>query len=337
MFRRKTDLRSFVLELTPDCNQGCAWCYNAWRHHSYTAPSLGLADWKKIILKLKRQARPQQIALSGGEPLLWPEVFSLTAFIREQGIAVNLLTNGTLLDSVIAGRLAAAGVSMVQVTLPAADRALYARVKGADDFNAVTAGIAELKVAGVPFSTVFVATRDNVAGAAEAAGFSLFLGARGMLFNRLNPARREHLELMPAPAQLEKALSELDTFSGKYKFPVAASVPVPPCVLDLSRYKNIRSGSCPRGGKGSYYTVDFSGNLRVCNHSPALLGSLLQKDLPELLAHPYVARFRTALPERCRGCAREEACRGGCPAAAEAVYGNLSAPDPFVGENLQAA
>lgn len=334
---RRADLRTFILEVTPDCNHRCAFCYNTWRYRDFPAPSLGLEDWKALVLKLERQARPALIGISGGEPLLHPQVFELIEFIRGRGIAVNLLTNGSLLDEDKAGRLAKAGVAAVEIPLAAADRQLHAKLKGADDFDKVTEGFANLKQAGVKTVAVFVACRDNIGFCGEALEFAIFLGASGLMFNRLNPACREHLGLMPSPAQLEKALTELDALAAKHKFPVAASVPVPPCVLDLSRFKNISYGYCPRGGARSYYTVDFCGNLRTCNHSPVTLGSLLEKDLGELLRHPYVSKFKKELPEFCRSCRHAAACGGCCPAAAEAVCGDLLATDPFVQVNCAAA
>ncbi|MDD2804943.1 MAG: radical SAM protein [Elusimicrobiales bacterium] len=329
-FSRRADLSSFVLELTPDCNHRCAWCYNAWRHRDFPPPSLGLEDWKRIVLKLERQARPRRIALSGGEPLLHPQAFELIEFIRARSIGVNLLTNGSLLDEAKAGRLVKAGVSVIEIPLPAADRERHAVAAGADDFEAVTAAFANVKVKGGSSVAVFVATKENIDRCGEVFEFAVFLGARGFMFNRVNPASREHLDLLPSPAQLERALGELDALAAKHRLPVSVSVPVPPCVLDLGRFKNISYGYCPRGGKGSYYTVDFCGNLRTCNHSPVALGNLLERDLGGLLKHPYVSRFKEELPAFCRGCAKAAVCGGCCPASAEAVCGDLAATDPFV-------
>lgn len=330
LFGRRADLSTFVLELTPDCGHRCGYCYNAGRGRGLTAAPLALDDWKRIVLKLERQARPRLLALSGGEPLLHPQVFDLAEFIRGRGIGVNLLTNGALLDEEKARRLARAGVAAAQISLPAPDRALHAAMTGADDFDAVTAGFANAKAAGLATVAVFVATKNNICRARETAEFAAFLGARGLMFNRLNPARAEHLDAMPSPAQLEAALAELDAFAAEYKFRVSASVPVPPCVLDPGRFKNIGGGYCPRGGKRSYYTVDFRGVLRTCNHSPVGLGSLLEKDLAGLLRHPYVSRFKKELPAACAGCRHAASCAGGCPAAAEAVLGGMAEPDPFV-------
>lgn len=333
LFGRRADLSTFVLELTPDCGHRCGYCYNVWRHRTFPAPSLGPQDWKKIVLKLERQARPRVLGLSGGEPLLYPGFFELLDFVRGRGLAVNLLTNGSLLDEEKARRLRRSGVSIVEISLPAPDRALHAAMTGADDFDAVTAGFANAKVAGLRTAAVFVATKENIARARETAEFAAFLGARGLMFNRLNPACAEHLDAMPSPAQLERALAELDAFAAEYQFPVSVSVPVPPCVLDLSRFKHLGHGYCPRGGKNSYYTVDFCGNLRTCNHSPVPLGSLMEKDLGDLLRHPYAARFKKELPAACAGCRHAERCGGCCPAAAEAVAGGMAEPDPFVKMN----
>ena len=70
--KSKENLFNFVLELTPNCNQECIYCYNVWKHHKYPKGKIDLNSWKKIISKLKNETKIKLISISGGEPLLYP-------------------------------------------------------------------------------------------------------------------------------------------------------------------------------------------------------------------------------------------------------------------------
>lgn len=75
------------------------------------------------------------------------------------------------------------------------------------------------------------------------------------------------------------------------------------------------------------------GNVRVCNHSPVILGNIKHDRFTDLYYnHPYVHRFRETWPAECANCDSElkELCGGGCKAAAEQCYGTLERVDPFV-------
>ncbi|HUW15114.1 MAG TPA: hypothetical protein VM537_35675 [Anaerolineae bacterium] len=75
------------------------------------------------------------------------------------------------------------------------------------------------------------------------------------------------------------------------------------------------------------------GNVRICNHSPVILGNLQQDSFLDIYYHhPYVRDFHDTWPTECVDCDPElrELCGGGCKAAAEQCYGTLQRVDPFV-------
>lgn len=104
--------------ITAHCNHDCPGCYVP---RSTTEPELSPAEWCRLIDQWA-QMRVFQLAVGGGEPLLYPGLFEVLTHARAQGIVPSLTTNGTLLTAETVRRLAAAGVARVNVSWDAADQ-----------------------------------------------------------------------------------------------------------------------------------------------------------------------------------------------------------------------
>jgi radical SAM protein with 4Fe4S-binding SPASM domain len=168
------------------------------------------------------------------------------------------------------------------------------------------------------------------------AELAIALGADGLMYNRINLGavniRLAH-ELLPTPEMIEENLATLVALQHQYGLVVAISVVIEPCVVDVSKYPTLHFGWCPQAGPDAYFTVDPTGNVRICNHSPTILGNIKHNAFGDIYyRHPYVAAFRETWPNECADCAPElkAKCGGGCKAAAEQCYGTLTRVDPFV-------
>jgi len=170
----------------------------------------------------------------------------------------------------------------------------------------------------------------------QAAELAIALGATGLMYNRMNlGAYNLHFadRLLPSPAMIRENLEMLEALDDKYKLPIVVSVVVEPCVVDVRNYPSLHFGWCPLAGERSYFTIDPVGNVRICNHSPTIVGNIHRDHFPDIYYHhPYVRRFRETWPVECAECAPElkEMCGGGCKAAGEQCFGTLERVDPFV-------
>lgn len=106
-----------VLDIVRGCNIACRSCYN--RRADALRP---LAEVRRDLEVLLRERDVRTITLSGGEPLLHPELDAIIASVRARGIEVMLLTNGLLLDARRAARLKAAGVGRTVLHIQADQR-----------------------------------------------------------------------------------------------------------------------------------------------------------------------------------------------------------------------
>jgi radical SAM protein with 4Fe4S-binding SPASM domain len=110
-----------------------------------------LADWERTIL-----------VLSGGEPLLRPDIFHLMSYANEKGLVVALATNGTLIDEGMAKRIQESGVDRVSISLDGADERThdaFRRLPGS--FGAALAGAQALRAEGVPIQINVTVAKHN--------------------------------------------------------------------------------------------------------------------------------------------------------------------------------
>jgi radical SAM protein with 4Fe4S-binding SPASM domain len=186
------------------------------------------------------------------------------------------------------------------------------------------------------FVAVFVATRLNLPDLYDTIKLAFAFGSRGMMLNRFNPGGRgrAHLtELLPTADEMRQALDIANSAVAEFNFPISCSIPIQPCLIETSAYSNLNFGFCAAGTDRAYYTLDPLGNLRPCNHTPTVLGNLLEEPFADLIAPERMREFVEAVPAWCAPCALRDTCQGGCKAAAQVCYGSLVAEEPFLHHN----
>ena len=337
---RRQDL--LIFEVTQQCNLDCSHCYNVWKGSGAPYPRGQLSTEQTLALldRVLGETGAGRVTLTGGEPLLRDDLPQLIAFLHGRGVAEDIISNGVLLTDEAIASLPAEKVGLFELPLLSSEEAIFDGMVGqAGAFSRVTEAMAQLKLMACRVVGVFVATRQNLGTLEQTLEMALALGLDGVMFNRFNPGGRglENLDLQASPAQLRQALELADDFSRRHMLPVSCSIPMPGCLFDHTRYPALGFGHCAAGGEHAYYTVDPLGNLRPCNHSPTILGNLLEQDFWQLARGPAMRRFMEARPDFCAGCSQETTCQGGCKAAAEAGCGDPIGLDPFVEANREEA
>lgn len=335
--------KTFVLELTRHCNHHCLYCYAPWNapglgYDSHVPHEMSVLEIEQVVCKLQNETPVESIALSGGEPLLRNDFPEIITFLNKRGLGSVVITNGTLLTEELVA-ITAKGCAY-EVTLlsfrPEIHNQLASR-SGA--WDAALNGMANVRQAGGTLVVVFVATCLNYMDLYKTAELAIALGAQGFMYNRLNLGAHNiqySNRLSPTPAMIRENLDMLEELAAKYNLPVSVSVVIEPCVVDIQNYKHIHFGWCPCAGGDSYFTIDCVGNIRICNHSPTILGNILVDNFSNIYyTHPHVRSYYETLPAECADCPLElkNLCRGGCRAAAEQCYGTLEHVDPFVAIN----
>ncbi len=336
-------LQTLIFEITQSCNHACLHCYNVWQPaaiDTYPAYPRGELDTPRtldLLAKALDETICRHVTLTGGEPLLRPDLPLILDFLREHGIITTLVSNGRLLTGPTVVDLLDRGMSLFELPLLSHRRETHDRLSGAPGaFDAVVSAMASIRYHGGQFVAVFVATRPNLSDLYEAIRLAFALGAQGFMLNRFNPGGRgrDHLDdLLPTVEQMRQALAVANAAAAEFNLSLSCSIPIQPCLIDTSAYEHLNFGFCAAGTERAYYTLDPLGNLRPCNHTPTILGNLLDESFSDLIAPERMASFVKAIPPFCDQCALRDTCQGGCKAAAQVCTGSLTAEEPFLHHN----
>jgi len=142
------------------CNLHCVHCYSHSHDKNYGG-ELTTDQAKKMIKSLGDYGCPV-LLLSGGEPLMRPDLFDLAHYAKECGLRVVVSTNGTLITKQTAQRLKEVGLSYVGVSLDGLEGTndSFRGVKGA--YQRALEGIRHCKDAGVKVGLRFTISKKNV-------------------------------------------------------------------------------------------------------------------------------------------------------------------------------
>jgi MoaA/NifB/PqqE/SkfB family radical SAM enzyme len=130
-----SELKFCYLTVTERCFFRCKTCY-AWKRES-RRPEASFGEWKDFLKSLKEVSDNQiEVHLSGGEPLLQGWVPELIQYGSALGFNMTMATNAFLIDREMAGRLSAAGLGTIVISLNSLDSQVHDFLKGANgSFN----------------------------------------------------------------------------------------------------------------------------------------------------------------------------------------------------------
>ena len=148
-----------IWNLIRRCNLTCKHCYATSADKDFPG-ELSTAEVFNVMDDLKGYGVPVLI-LSGGEPLMRPDIFAISQRAKDMGFYVGLSSNGTLISEDNIQQIAAIGYDYVGVSLDGMreihDR--FRRREGA--FDESLRGIRLCRDAGIKVGLRFTLTRDN--------------------------------------------------------------------------------------------------------------------------------------------------------------------------------
>ena len=89
--KKKYKINLHILET---CNFKCRQCFSKFG----TEKLLPVKDWEKIVDNCIAGTDVDEFNIAGGEPMLYPGLVELVQYIRNKGVKVSLITNGSLMD-----------------------------------------------------------------------------------------------------------------------------------------------------------------------------------------------------------------------------------------------
>lgn len=148
-----------IWNLTRRCNLLCKHCYTTSADREYP----GELTTEQVLHTLGdlRAARVPALILSGGEPLLRPDIWQITARAKGLKFYTALSTNGTAIDPANLERVASAGYDYVGISLDGL-KPTHDKFRGkAGAFDASLAAIRLCVAAGVKVGIRFTLTEHN--------------------------------------------------------------------------------------------------------------------------------------------------------------------------------
>ncbi|KAB2848333.1 MAG: heme d1 biosynthesis radical SAM protein NirJ, partial [Hyphomicrobiaceae bacterium] len=212
-----------IWNLIRRCNLRCKHCYSVSGNVDFPG-ELATEEVLRCMQGLKAFKVPVLI-LSGGEPLLRPDIFHIARHAKKLGFYIGLSTNGALIDKVNVGAIADAGFDYIGISFDGIgdthDR--FRGKKGA--FEASLAGLRLCREHGLKVGLRFTMTMDNHAELdallrlLEVEGADKFYLSHLVYAGRGNKNRGDDAELGITRAAMERlfeaAWSHLERGTGK--------------------------------------------------------------------------------------------------------------------------
>jgi MoaA/NifB/PqqE/SkfB family radical SAM enzyme len=148
-----------IWNLIRRCNLTCKHCYSISADTNF--PGELTTDQVYTVMADLKAFRVPVLILSGGEPLLRPDIYDIAKRAKAEGFYVGLSSNGTLIDQDNIERIAACDFNYVGISLDGlgATHDKFRRLDGA--FEASLKGIRLCRDLGLKIGVRFTMTQDN--------------------------------------------------------------------------------------------------------------------------------------------------------------------------------
>jgi SynChlorMet cassette radical SAM/SPASM protein ScmF len=341
-------LNTLYFYLTEGCNLACRHCWMGPRYDATgeNYPTLPVELFETAIREAKALGLTG-VKLTGGEPLLHPQITQLLEIVRRESLRLTIETNGLLCTPAIAAEIARSTKPFVSVSLDGMDAATHEWVRGVPgSFEATRQAVRNLVAAGIRPQIIFSLMRHNATQAAAMVRVAEELGAVSLKFNVVQPtARGEHLH----ETQETLSISEIIEMGRYVEQELAPSTTVrlifhyPPAFRSL---RHIATGDgCSTCGIFGILGVMASGYYALCGigeQVPELIFGKVGVDALETVwrENAVLKELREGLPDRLEGvcgrCLMKARCLGSCVAQNYYSKGSLWAPYWFC-EQAEAA
>jgi radical SAM protein with 4Fe4S-binding SPASM domain len=335
-----------IWEVTIACNLACKHCLSACGGKGVGDVS---TDTAKRIIDMLAELQVFTISFSGGEPMLRPDLFDLLTYASQKRVAIELLTNGTLVTPDIAKRLSESRLVNVQVSLDGLPNThdQFRGVTGA--YQSARRGIDILKNAGLNVAVSMTVHKKNVDEMSALVEQSINMGAsmfKTTLFMPTGRGKRHEQGLVLSPDDVERFCRQINQKKEEVGEKIRISTEeLYPWLLDKSIDEPQKTASwgntfgCTAANSSFYISHD--GKVAPCPFlQDFTAGDLTTNNAREIwIDAPVLKQFRTITREhlkgKCRTCRHlGMECFGGCRAAAYAYADDVFAEDPMCWHRL---
>lgn len=332
------ELSMLYFYLTEGCNLACK--------HCWLSPPVesGPPKFATINLDHMQQAIDEgralglnSVKLTGGEPLMHPQIKSILELIAKERLGLNIETNGTLITDELAECISRVDGAQVSLSLDSIVPEKHDRIRNKTGaFNSTVQAIRFLVKHGTPPQVITSLLPENVNELDEIIAFVTELGASSFKLNIVQPTERgKQLQNKGELVTVEKAIkiSELlqERYCGQSDILVTVTIPFAFRPLHL-----IHQGFVSRCGIMNILGVLPTGEYALCGIGSSIdelvFGKVGLDSLEDVWKrNPVLEKIRSDIPSNlegiCGNCTMKDICLGSC--VAQNYYASQSLTAPF--------
>ncbi|WP_297952892.1 radical SAM protein [uncultured Desulfobulbus sp.] len=333
-------------EITRRCNLRCVHCRSSSQLEVEGHPDFSLDEAKRVLDDIHSYASPV-VVLSGGEPLLRPDVFDIARYGTALGLRMCLATNGSLVTADTCRQITESGIRMVSLSLDGSTATVHDDFRNQPGaFDGVMNAIRLFNAHNIDFLVNSSFTKRNQDEAPKIHQLVKSLGATAWyLFMIVPTGRGEEImaELIP-PDEYEAMLNwhydmekeEDELLVRPTCAPQYYRVVLQRAKQEGERFKRRTLKFSTGGSKGCLAgqlicMIDVDGNVLPCSYFPLPAGNIRHQSFREIWEEsPLFLEMRdfAGYKDHCGRCEYLNVC-GGCRARAWAVTGDYLAGEPF--------
>lgn len=314
-------IENVSLEITRKCNLRCKHCYS--NSGIKRENELTFEEIKELIDDLAATG-VLNITLTGGEPLLHPDIFDILQYIRSKPLSCIILTNGTLITKEVVTCLKNMGVLGVAISIDGATAETNDSFRGVPkSFERAVHAIKMLQAAGIPIRCNISIHKGNLH---EFSGILNLLDQLHITGYRLRPisysGRAEESDIFVIPEDFVNVLKKLRQYEIDHGEEVQRKHTHDP------RIRNCGIGL-------GTIAITSNGNVVPCPPFPEDVSqdNIRETPIAEIWNNsPFLNKVRRISAfenDTCKTCDHVTVCKGGCIADVYARTGKLDCGDVF--------
>jgi heme b synthase len=336
-------LRLVAWEITRNCNLNCVHCRAAATNGPYDGELETDACFR--LLDEISEVGSCIVILTGGEPLLRPDILDVAAYGNSKGLKMVMATNGTRITESSARRMAEAGIQRISISLDGSTALFHDEFRGVPGaFGSALEGIRHAQVAGIEFQINTTITQSNLEQIPAIQELAVSLGAVAHhIFLLVPTGRGKYIADKAISAdQYEETLNWF--YDQRDKTPLMLKATCAPHYYRILRQRAREEGrtvtfqthgldAVTRGclGGTGFCFISHRGIVQPCGFLDLPCGDVTRQPFPEIWNHSSIflnLRNYDKLKGKCGACEYRRVC-GGCRARAYEATGDYMAEEPL--------
>lgn len=330
---------AFQWHITEACDQRCKHCYIYALGSHAKFKQMSVVDMNRVLDNIedfghKTNHKPY-LYVTGGDPILHPQFWTLAGMLKERDIPFALLGNPFHLTDEVCQRLKEYGCKKYQLSIDGLEET-HDYIRRPGSYSETWAAIPPLKRAGIKVAIMTTVSQWNYKEVPQIIEEVVMHKVDIFAFARYCPDA-DSKDTCCTPEQYHWMMIECWNKFQEYK-DSDTYFSLKDHLWTLFKYERglftpndypddeVVYGGCNCGN--AHFTILSDGACYACRRMESKVGNALKDNLYDLFTGSEMDKYREYEKfDKCAKCELLRFCRG-CPAVAKGYHGNMYAPDP---------